>query len=143
MSCPFCSLRLYRIIERGESLAAVDVDVAVIFPSAERRVRLFAKKHQPNFRVRADPQQKVFEPLRSETRWAGELRTATNIPKVLKALVQTQMNPLAVDDTVNRMPPEYLVGPNGIIERVYDGEELDDGLAVDRVVSWARGDASA
>lgn len=140
-ACPFCSLRLHRLIDREKSIREVGVEVVVIFPSAERRVRQFTNKYEPWFRIVADPDQTVFELFGSETSWAGELRTGINVPKVLRALVQTKMNPLGIDDAVHRMPSEYLIEPDGTIGVVHYGEELDDGFAVESVLAWARGES--
>jgi peroxiredoxin len=137
-ACPFCSLRLHRLLEREKSLADAGVEVVVVFPSSERRARQFVKKYDPWFRIVADPDQVVFELFGSETSWAGEVRTAINVPKVLRALVQTKMNPLGVDDAVHRMPSEYLIEMDGTIGQVHYGEELDDGFAVETVLEWAR-----
>lgn len=137
-ACPFCALRLHALLGRQKALAEAGVEVVVVFPSSERRARQFAKKYDPWFRVVADPDQVVFELFGSETSWAGELRTAINVPKVLKALVQTKMNPLGVDDAVHRMPSEYLIEADGTIGRVHYGEEMDDGFAVETVLEWAR-----
>lgn len=138
-ACPFCSLRLQRLIDREKVLRDAGVEVVVIFPSAERRVLQYKRKYDPWFRVVADPDQTVFELFGSETSWAGELRTAINVPKVLRALVQTKMNPLGVDDAVHRMPSEYLIEPDGTLASVHYGEELDDGFAVETVLDWVRG----
>lgn len=136
-ACPFCSLRLHGIIERWHDINAAGVDVLVIFPSKEKRVAQFARKYEPPFRVAADPEQKVFELFGSETSWAGELKTAINIPKVFKALAKAKMSPLGVDDVVHRMPSDYLIEPDGTIGEVHHGEELDDGFAVETVLNWA------
>jgi thioredoxin-dependent peroxiredoxin len=138
-ACPFCALRLRTGMDRFDSITAAGVDVLVVFPSAERRVQQFARKYSPPFRLVADPDQKVFEAFGSETSWAGELRTAINVPKVFGALVKTRMNPLAVDDAIHRMPSEYLVEPDGTIGAVHYGESMDDGFAIEDVLAWADG----
>jgi len=142
-ACPFCSLLLRDVVERHEAVAAAGVEVLVIFPSSEKRVSQFAKKYQPGFRVAADPEQVAFEQFGSETSWEGEMRSAVNIPKVLKALLTTKMNPLAIDDAPHRMPSGYLIEANGMIGRVHYGSQLDDGIAVDEVLKWAQTDPAA
>ncbi|MEM6994043.1 MAG: redoxin domain-containing protein [Myxococcota bacterium] len=137
VACPFCSLRLRRVVERYDAIEAAGVEVLAVFPSKERRVRQFAAQLEPRFRIAADPEQKLFAQFGSETSWTGEMRTAINIPKVLTALVRTRMNPLAIDDKVHRMPSEYLVSPEGVIDKVHYGAEMDDGMAVDSVLEWA------
>jgi len=139
VACPFCSLRLQQVAERHSVLDGLGVRVLVVFPSAEKRVRRYVKKYDPPFRVVADPQQKIFLAFGSETSWAGELRTAMKIPKVMKALVQTKMNPLAIDAAPHQMPSEYLIDPDGTIAHAFYGEELDDGFPLAEVIDWAEG----
>jgi peroxiredoxin len=136
-ACPFCSLRLQRLIDRYGPIETAPVDVIVIFPSAKKRVRQYVKKYAPLFRVVSDEEQTIFKQFGSETSWAGELKSAVNIPKVLQALVKMKMNPLAIDDAVNRMPCEYLIEPDGMIGQVHYGESLDDGFKIETVLEWA------
>lgn len=138
VACPFCSLRLQEVIGRGKSIADAGVDVLVVFPSKPKRVQRFVEKYEPPFRVVADPEQKIFDQFGSETSWAGELRTAINVPKVFRALAKTKMNPLAIDDKPHRMPSEYLIDPDGTIAEVYYGGELDDGFDIATVMRWAK-----
>ncbi len=136
-ACPFCSLRLEEVAERHSLVAERGVEVLVIFPSSEKRAKQYVRKYAPPFRVAADPEQEVFQKFGSETSWAGELRSAIDLPKMMKALVRTKMNPFAFDDAVHRMPSEYLVDPDGMVARVHYGQELDDGFPIPEVLDWA------
>jgi peroxiredoxin len=137
VACPFCSLRLHGIAERFDSIQRAHVEVLVVFPSAEARVRRYVQKYQPPFRVVADPEQKTFEAFGTETSWKGELRTAVNIPKVLRALANARQSPLSIDAAPHQMPSEYLIDQEGRIARVCYGEELDDGFTIKDVVTWS------
>jgi peroxiredoxin len=117
----------------------VGVEVLVIFPSSEKRVKQYVRKYSPPFRVAADPDQVVFQKFGSETSWAGDLRTAINLPKMMKAFARAKMNPLGVDDAPHRMPSEYLIDPDGEVAHVHYGQELDDGFPIREVMSWAEG----
>lgn len=109
------------MIDRWKLLAETGIAVLVIFPSKEERVRRWVEKYSPPFRVAADPDHVVFQTFAAEASWAGELRTAVNVPKVFRAMARAMMNPLAVDDAPHRMPSEYLVGADGTIDEVYYG----------------------
>jgi peroxiredoxin len=138
VACPFCSLRLQEIAERGDTIERAGVSVLVVFPSAEKRVRRYVEKYKPFFRVVADPDMGTFEAFGTETSWKGELRTAANIPKVFRALANARQSPLAIDAPVHQMPSEYLIDEQGLIARVCYGEELDDGFTIKDVVEWGR-----
>ncbi|MCA9713199.1 MAG: redoxin domain-containing protein [Myxococcales bacterium] len=138
VACPFCSVRLRDVIKRHDTLTSFGVQVFVVFPSAEHRVRQFARKYAPPFRVAADPRQTIFQLFGSETSWLGNLRTLVRVPRVISAVATTRMNPLDSDDVPHRMPSEFLVTPAGMIDEAFYAEMMDDGLAISRVVQWAR-----
>jgi peroxiredoxin len=138
-ACPFCALRLQDVAQAIGPIERAGVETLAIFPSADKRVRRYVEKYEPPFRVAADPEQAIFRAFGSETSWAGELKSAANVPRVFKALARARMNPLAVDDAPNRMPSEYLIDPDGTIARIHYGGELDDGFPFNEVLDWAQG----
>jgi peroxiredoxin len=142
-ACPFCALRLHRLIESYSELRTAGVDVLVVFPSTRRRVRQFANKYAPLFRLVADPEQRLFELFGSETSWSGELRSVAKLGVMTSAIAKFGLNPLAVDDSLARMPSEFLVAPSGVIDEVHYGRFADDGFSIDHVISWGMSRSSA
>jgi peroxiredoxin len=136
-ACPFCSLRLDRIARNHSELELLGVAVLVVFPSPPERIAKYAATYKPPFRVAADPGHAIFEKYGVGNSWAGEMKTAVQLGKVMKALAAAKQNPLAMDAAVHQMPADFLVRPGGTIDRVRYGRELDDGFSVQEVVEWA------
>lgn len=138
-ACPFCSLRLHEVIELHDEIANAGVDVVVVFPSAERRVRLFVEKYGTRFRVIADPDKRVFDALGSEKSWLGQLRASFHVVKTMKAMAASKMSMFGVDDAMHRMPSDFLINADGTVAEAHYGESVDDGIEVRKVLAWASG----
>lgn len=136
-ACPFCSLRVDRLIRHHAEIAAAGIELAVLFPSPPERIETFISRYDPPFETIADPEETAYAALELKTSWAGELKTAVNVPKVVKALLHAPNNPFAIDGPIHRMPAEFLVR-NGTIEVAHYGSSLDDGIPVEVALSWAK-----
>jgi thioredoxin-dependent peroxiredoxin len=137
-ACPFCSLRLDRIARAHDDVSAAGIDLLVIFPSPLERVEKYAEKFQPKFTVAADPEGATFEAYGAGTSWAGELKSAFNLPKLAGAIGSAKLFPLPIDGAIHQMPAEFLIDSSGTIAEVHYGREMDDGFAVETVLAWAR-----
>jgi peroxiredoxin len=138
-ACPFCSLRLDKISKRYTELSSLGVNVLVVFPSAVEQMKRYVKAYDPPFRVMADPDEEIFERFFVQTSWAGEARSAFNLPRVAEALRATKMSPLPIDAKVHQMPADFLIRGGVRIDNARYGRQLDDGFSVDEVLEWARG----
>ena len=141
-ACPFCSLRLDRVARAYAELHDRGVEVLVVFPSSLERLRRYADKYKPPFRVVADPDERILSLYQVENSWKGELRSIVNPGKVVRALRAAKQNPLAVDSAVHQMPADFLIDRN-VIEQVRYGERLDDGFDPSHVLRWANSARSA
>lgn len=131
-------MRLHRISKDYERLVEAGVSALVLFPSPRDRVSVFIERYKPPFIAAADPEEKIFHLYGAEKSWAGEIRSAIQINKVAQALGAARQNPLAIDGSLHQMPADFLIGPEGTVEMVRYGAELDDGFSVGEVVNWAR-----
>jgi hypothetical protein len=137
-ACPFCNLRLHHLIGEHERIAAAGLTFVCVVPSPLERIKKYIERYKPPFDVLSDPEQRVYQAYAAETSWAGELRTAVNLPKAVRALVHAPNNPVAVDGPVHRMPAEFLIGTDRKLGVVHYGRTLDDGIPVDDAIAWAQ-----
>jgi thioredoxin-dependent peroxiredoxin len=137
-ACPFCSLRVDRLIRAYPEVAATGLELLVVFPSPLDRIERYVMRYAPPFRVAADPEERVYAAYANETSWAGTFRTAMRIPSVVKALVHAPNSPLAVDGPMHRMPAEFLIDREGQLVRAHYGVDFDDGFSIPEVVEWAK-----
>lgn len=137
-ACPFCSWRIHRLVAEQAAIADAGLHLVCVFPSPIARVQKYTMKYRPTFTVICDPSQAIHGLYSSETSWAGEFRSAINLPRAVAALAKAPNNPLAVDGPIHRMPAEFLISPQGQIARAHYGTQLDDGIDVEVAIRWVR-----
>jgi len=136
-ACPFCSLRIDRVARRMAELREANVRLLVVFPSPQERIDKYYPPSSTPFLVVSDTAEKLYDALGAQTSVLGTLRTAIDLPVVVRAELSYRRNPLAIDGPITRQPADYLVR-DGTIERIRLGRRLDDGLRTDAVLAWAR-----
>lgn len=135
-SCPFCALRVREIIERYDDIEASPVRFIGVFPSSAENINKYILKFEPRFRIVSDPEERLYKKYRAETSWGAELRTALNLPRVVKALVAAPNNPLAYEGAFHRVPCEFLIHQGTIVHSYY-AKTLDAGEQIDLMLEKA------
>ena len=136
-ACPFCSLRIHALIHDHAEVVAAGVTLVVVFPSPPERISRYVLKYNPRFTILSDAAQELYRAYASERSVVGELRSATRLGKVVKAMALGN-NLLHVDGPIHRMPAEFLINEEGRIDAAHYGRELDDGFTLEAVLEWAR-----
>jgi peroxiredoxin len=137
-ACPFCNSRVHLVCNEQARLEAAGVRVVLVFPSDKARIDKYITRFKPHFDIVCDKERKSYEVFGAESHIAGDLRTAVNIPHVVKTVVQYPNNPLAFDSPFFGLPAEFLLN-SGRIENVHYGKTLDDGFSIETVLQWAQG----
>jgi peroxiredoxin Q/BCP len=70
-SCPFCNLRIHRLISRYEQYQKAGVEVVAVFQSPPESIRQYVGKQDIPFTVLADPERKLYTLYGVESSWLG------------------------------------------------------------------------
>lgn len=110
----------------------------VVFPSPHARIRRYVKRYSPPFDVGTDPERTIYRDYESECSWKGNGKALLKPVAAARALWEARTFPIP-DDSLNRLPADFLIDPAGNIDQTHYGEQLDDGFEVEAVTSWAAG----
>ena len=104
-------------------LREANVRLLVVFPSPQKRIDKYYPPSSTPFLVLSDTAEKLYDALGAQTSVLGTLRTAIDLPVVVRAELSYRRNPLAIDGPFTRQPADYLVR-DGTIERIRLGRRL-------------------
>jgi peroxiredoxin len=138
-ACPFCSLRVHRLIHAQQTIREMGIRLVTVFPSPRERVERYISKYRPDFLILCDPEQVIYGLFGAQTSWGNELRAAANVPKAVRAIARAPNNPFAVDGPIHRMPCEFLIDRELVVRDAHYARDLDGGFDVDHVYTWAAG----
>ena len=125
-SCPFCNLRVHELIESQGLLAGTDV--VLVFPSTLENIRAYAGKQRPPFRIVPDPEQRLYELYRVESRWGGVGKAVRKAPALIRAMFSHRFLPGAVEGDLNRIPAEFVIDAGGRFVAAFYGEDIADHM---------------
>jgi peroxiredoxin Q/BCP len=117
-----------RLRESGESELAV-------FQSPAERITRYVGRQAPPFSNIPDPQLKLYRIYGLESSWLGFFRAWTiGFPKVIQAVFGRGFLPGTVEGYFNRIPVDFLIGPNGMLIDVYHGIDIGDHFQSCRIL---------
>jgi peroxiredoxin len=135
--CPVCNprnrdfIRLYPIFERAS------IEVVSVFGSSEDALPNGVGKQNPPYPCLADPKDRVYAQYGVERSLLG-IMTMKNMAAIKEGMAVRDafdMTANGMDGEVTRMPAEFLISPDGVIERTHYHAFAADFLPMDTLMS--------
>jgi peroxiredoxin len=135
--CPICNPRNRDFIRLYPALQRANVEVVSVFGSSEDTLPLGVGKQNPPYPCLSDPKDRVYAQYGVERSLLGIL-SAKNMPAIKEGLAVRDafsMSANGTDGEVTRMPAEFLISPDGVIERTHYHAFAADFLPMDNLMS--------
>ncbi len=136
-SCPFCNIRLHKLIKRMHELPEGFTIVAV-FESTLPELQRYAEKHKAPFPILADAGGVVHDQFGISTSWLGVLKGMIfRLPTLLYAMFFKGYIPLTIGGRMHTMPADFLIDGNGVVREAYYGKDEGDHLDFEKIKEFA------
>ncbi len=137
-SCPFCNLRVHRLVQTFSELGPGFAIVA-IFDSPLDNLARHARRHAAPFPILADEAGRFYPLYGIERSLAGVLKGMFfRAPTLLGAMAKGYV-PTTFKGSVTTMPADFLIDEQGIIQAAHYGEDEGDHLPLELVRAFSRG----
>lgn len=138
-SCPFCNLRLHELVTRYQELDN-SFTIVTVFDSSLENLQRHAQKHHAPFAILADQDNACFKLYEIEHSLPGMLKSMiVRLPALLDAMLLKGYMPWRIKGSITRMPADFLIDENGIIQTAYYGKDAGDHLAFSQIKAFALG----
>jgi peroxiredoxin len=122
------------LIREYDRLSSNGVVVAV-FQSPAERIAHYIERQAPPFKIIPDPELRLYSAYGVESSWRGFFRAWTfGLPRVSQAVLGNGFLPGSVEGNLNRIPADFVIGPEGRLADVYYGEDIGDHMPFSRVM---------
>ena len=135
-ACPLCNLRVHDIITRYDDLTAKGIKVAAVFQSPTDSIAKYVGQQQPPFPLISDPDEELYKLYELETSLAGFM-SLKNVGR-LKEAMAAGFKPGKPDGSIRRVPGDFLIDEEGIIQDAYYGEVIADHIPFERVEAFLK-----
>ncbi len=134
-SCPFCNLRVHRLLQQRDSFARRNLEMVAVFQSAPEHIRTHVGKQDDQLPIAPDPEGRLYAAYGVEASQAAVVRAAvTRMGDAVTALAKGFV-PSDIDGDMRTIPADFLIDERGVIQIAYYGRDIGDHLPIDRIES--------
>jgi thioredoxin-dependent peroxiredoxin len=134
-SCPLCNLRINRLIKLYPDLRKKGLKIISIFQSPKESILEYVGKQDAPFPIVPDPSQKLYKLYGVETSWLGFAKAGLEISKLVET-TKLGFLPGKVEGDMNRIPADFLIDENGIIQTAFYGKDISDHLGESEILKF-------
>lgn len=137
-TCPFCNLRIHKMISRYDGYKAKGVDVLGIMESpAERILRNSPGRQDPPFALIADPELKLYTQYGLAASWLGLGKALITRPgEAYESIIKNGTSLGRPDGKMAMLPAEFFINENGLITKAYYGRDIGDHIPFEEINQW-------
>ncbi|MEW6776718.1 MAG: peroxiredoxin-like family protein [Bdellovibrionota bacterium] len=133
-SCPLCNLRVHDMIQRQDELKGLSI--LAVFQSPPESIAEYVGKQEPPFPLLSDPEEKLYKLYGLES-GLGAFVSPKNLVPGAKA-TRLGFLPGRMEGTKTRIPGDFLIGPDGVIQKAFYGEVISDHIPFEDAVKFAQ-----
>lgn len=135
-ACPLCNLRIHQLTSVwGRLFAPRDFVMLAVFQSPARKLEGLLERYSPPFKVICDPELELYASYKLDRSLKGALSG-----EVRRALIEASKAGIPIvrpwDGPADRVPADFLIDRDGMIRRVFYGENIAQHIPFDSVSSF-------
>lgn len=132
-TCPFCNLRIHAMVRNYEKYHA-HFEMIAIFESKSTLLKQTMMKHDAPFLILSDQDAIFYRSYGLEKSFMGVIKGMMfRMPSLFKSMMMGNL-PINIDSPMTRMPADFLIDENGLIEIAYYGNDEGDHLDIDSLL---------
>lgn len=127
-SCPFCNLRVQRLINQYAEFEARGLSMISFWQSPAASILEHVGQQAMPFPMIPDPDKKFYRIYGVESSWMGVLKVMRD-PKLIFQSMKGGFNPTTADGEMNQIPADFLLNPDLTLHTAHYGEHIGDHVA--------------
>tara|TARA_B110000014_G_scaffold253765_1_gene233538 strand:+ start:3185 stop:3715 length:531 start_codon:yes stop_codon:yes gene_type:complete len=135
-SCPFCNLRINKIIRNYKKLDS-NFKIVAIFDSSLKKLS-YVNKHDAPFTIAADEERAYFKQYNVERSVLKFIKASIlRSPSLLMAMLKGYV-PIEFKASLTTVPVDILLNEDGTISKAYYGNDTGDHLSFDEIKDFSK-----
>lgn len=131
-SCPFCNLRIQRILEQYEHFDKNGLKLISFWQSSKASILEHVGQQKAPFPMIPDPDKKMYRLYHVEKSWLGALKVMGE-PGLVRKVLTGGFKMGKVDGDANQLPADFLLNPDLTIQQAYYGEHIGDHIGFEEI----------
>lgn len=136
-TCPFCTVRFARLAQEVGQHRLAGVEVIGVFESSADYILQYLGNRGLPFRIVADPNSLLYARFGLEKSMLGLLLGMFRLPTLMRAMFDKKYRMAKPDASLSRIPADFLIGADQVIECAYYGRDIGDHLPFHLIEKFA------
>lgn len=135
-ACALCNLRVHELIERSPTLHRAGLDIVAVFESPREAMLEYVGRQDAPFPLIADPAAELYGRYgleSSEAKVAATMAMPETMARVAEAAVAGFALTPEPGSNFQRMPADFLIGPDGVVLAAHYARYVWDHLPFARI----------
>jgi len=142
-ACAICNLRVHQLILRYPGYQQAGLEVLAVFESPRENILQYVGKQDAPFPIVADPQAQLYDLYGVETSESKVAKTMA-MPEAQETIHAAAAQGFVLTpepgSNFNRMPAEFLIGPDLIVRHAHYATYVMDHLPFEAIEEFLRSD---
>jgi len=137
-TCPFCTIRFARLSQEVQRYSELGIEVIGVFESSHETIQKYLSRRGLPFTVIHDQEGKLYARYGVRKSVPGLLFGMFRMPTLLHALFDPEYHMAKPDGSISRIPADFLINEEQLIEDAYFGSDIGDHMPFARIDSFAK-----
>lgn len=134
--CALCNLRVHQLLNVYPELQKKGLQILAVFESTEENIKNSVGNKEMPFSLIPDPTKKLYQLYDVESSWLGVIKTIITGKKEIKEAEKLGFQMKKVPGMkMDRMPVEFLIGPDLRMQIVKFSNKVTDHISIDEIKS--------
>jgi len=126
-SCPFCNLRVHKLIQNADYYKENNIQVICFFASTKNEILEYAGRQLPNFPIIADENEIIYTKYKIQSSNMAKLKTMKRLGTMIEFTKKGFLSLKAFTEKPI-LPADFLINKEGTIDYCYYGKDMGDHL---------------
>lgn len=136
-SCPFCNLRIHKLIANYEKFKELGLSLLCFFASDRETILKYTKKQAPPFPVLPDPEMDIYKQYRVESSYLGMVKSMGRVNEMVETMQKGYFNLDSMKEPP-LIPADFLINANQEIVYAYYGKDFGDHIKLDLIFNFLK-----
>ncbi len=136
-SCPFCNLRVHKLIQKADFYKKNNVQIICFFASSKEEVLKYAGKQLPTFSIIPDANEIIYQKYKIQSSKAVKFHAMKRIGTMIQFTRKGFFSLKSMTDEPI-LPADFLINEKGIFNNCYYGKDFGDHLSFTEIDYWVK-----
>lgn len=136
-ACPFCNLRVHKLIKDYDRFLENGLEIVVLFSSGRKEMEKYVGKQNAPFVIIPNPEMDIYKAYGVNSSIAGMFKAMSRM-NTMKEIFKKGFFSFKSTFDKHTLPADFLIDENQTIVKTHYGDDFGDHMDLDFIFTWSK-----